>query len=386
MRLFVFRLFVLLGVLGFGSLAFAAPIIDTTTQGNWITVYGTDGFVLPHFNAPDDLVSLPSYVSGYTLTGTRGSWAFPTTDPRALVTPANTTQRRANYNYANTSFDLTVNLNRPKTFDLSFYMLDWDSYVRQTRISNVPGHADETVTNYHDGKWYRYQVSGDPSTPVTARFTALASNAVVSAVMFDTDAQIDTATKGSWIGQYGSQGYILAGFTGSSDVTSLPSWVQSYTLSGNRYAWTTNTTDVRALVNPSDPNNRRANCAYDSNQLNFHLDVKENVVFDMAVYALDWDSYTRAGVLQLAGFDDTRRPIVGFHDGLWHIFRVHAAPNVPLDFSFSRISGGNITLSAIMFGNVQFVPEPSSMALWVLGVLAWFVRRRIKIVGHASYA
>ena len=53
---------------------------DTTTQGNWIGTYGSQGY-----DVIGNAASLPSYAT-VTPTGTldRHTWAASTTDPRAL--------------------------------------------------------------------------------------------------------------------------------------------------------------------------------------------------------------------------------------------------------------------------------------------------------------
>jgi len=163
--------------------------LDATTQGNWIGVYGADGYALPAFGAGNsDVESLPGYVSSVDLTGSRHSWSSATSDVRALVDPANTGNRKATTAFDGTSFALTVNLDEPQTFLMSFYLLDWDSFSRRQSIS-VPGYTAVDDGNFHDGHWYQYLVSGGPGNPVTAQFSRLAgANAVLSAITFDPAA------------------------------------------------------------------------------------------------------------------------------------------------------------------------------------------------------
>jgi len=173
------------------ALGLPIPVEDLTTQGTWVGTYGADGYILPAFyNSSSDVVSLPSYVSGWVWSPSisRWNWATGQSDPRAVTPPdGNPTNRSAGcfYDGGGAVRSLTVNLNQAKDFKLGVYVLDWDSTSRTERLS-VPGYEDVNVSGFNPGKWYIYDVSGGPGTPVTLTMTHTGgANTVMSAVMFD---------------------------------------------------------------------------------------------------------------------------------------------------------------------------------------------------------
>ena len=87
-------------ILCVSTVTLRSATIDTTTQGNWIGVYGNDGYILNDYlgtssqyiataSPSNDLVSLPSYISGYSYSaGTQQyQWATSTNDPRTPQNP-----------------------------------------------------------------------------------------------------------------------------------------------------------------------------------------------------------------------------------------------------------------------------------------------------------
>ena len=56
---------------------------DTTTQGNWIGTYGSQGY-----NVIGNAASYPTYATVTPTGQSTYTWAASTTDPRALQTPA----------------------------------------------------------------------------------------------------------------------------------------------------------------------------------------------------------------------------------------------------------------------------------------------------------
>ena len=119
---------------------------DTTTQGNWIGVYGNQGFnVLGSgvSNPTGDATVTPSGQSLYT-------WATPPFYAGgALQVPPAGTSRIAAAWYSSTSFTIDVNLAAGYAYNLELYFLD---YVPCSR----PGRARKntsTASNGHDAEY-----------------------------------------------------------------------------------------------------------------------------------------------------------------------------------------------------------------------------------------
>ena len=154
---------------------------DTTTEGNWIGTYGTQGY-----DVIGNAASLPSYATVTPSVQSTYTWAATTTDPRALQNPGGTGRIAACW-YSVTSFTVDVNLTDGQTHDLELYFLDWDSTSRseQVQISNAATGAvldTETVSSFHSGVYLEWAVSGN----ILITITKLAgANAVLSGLFFD---------------------------------------------------------------------------------------------------------------------------------------------------------------------------------------------------------
>ena len=123
---------------------------DTTTEGNWINTYGTQGY-----EVIGNATSLPSYATVTPSGQTNYTWAASTTDPRALQQAGGTGRIAAAWDSA-TSFTVDVNLTDGKPHDLELYFVDWDSTTRseQVQISNASTGAvldTETISSFHCG-------------------------------------------------------------------------------------------------------------------------------------------------------------------------------------------------------------------------------------------
>src|SRR6266481_7465698 len=94
---------------------------DTTTQGNWKGVYGSDGY-----NVINDAASYPSYAQVSVSGQSAYTWAASTSDARALLKAASATDRIAPCWYSFSNFTVDVNLTDGNEHKVSVYSLDWD--------------------------------------------------------------------------------------------------------------------------------------------------------------------------------------------------------------------------------------------------------------------
>ncbi len=154
---------------------------NTTTQGNWIGTYGSQGY-----DVINNASSLPSYATVTPAGQTSYTWAANTTDPRALQDAGGSGRIAATW-YSASSFTVDVNLTDGQTHDLELYFLDWDTTSRgeQVQISNASTGAvlsTQTVTSFHSGVYLQWAVSGN----LLITFTNMSgNNAVLSGLFLD---------------------------------------------------------------------------------------------------------------------------------------------------------------------------------------------------------
>ncbi len=153
---------------------------DTTTQGNWQSVYGADGY-----NVIGDTTSYPAYAAVTPSGQSSYTWAASTTDVRALER-SNDSGRVAATWYASSSLTVDVNLTDGKSHQIALYCLDWDNAGRSERIDVLDAGTGtvldtRTVTGFNSGQYLVWNISGH----VVVRVTMTAgANAVVSGIFF----------------------------------------------------------------------------------------------------------------------------------------------------------------------------------------------------------
>ena len=200
--------------LGMMSVGGYGATIDTTTGGNWIGKYGSQGYILMDYgraatnsnttgvydataSTGNDVSSLPSYVTGYSYSGFQQYlWTTNQTDPRDLQNPADPTGlRNASTSFINNDGNtqtITLNINTPTTFQLGVYGLDWDNYNGRDATVTVNGDSAELDNNnpagaYHNGEWALFNVTA-PAGPLVISFKGNGpgnSNSVLSGITFD---------------------------------------------------------------------------------------------------------------------------------------------------------------------------------------------------------
>ena len=268
---------------------------NTTTEGNWIGTYGSQGY-----DVIGNAASLPSYATVTPSGQSNYTWAASTTDPRALEDVGGNGRIAACW-FANPSFTVDVDITDGQTHDLELYFVDWDTTARveQVQISNAATGAvlnTETIKSFNSGVYLEWAISGN----VLITLTHIAGkNAVLSGLFFDAPPSAsfvkqDTTTQGNWIGTYGTQGYDVIG-----NAASLPSYATVTPSGQSNYTWAASTTDPRALEDVGG-NGRIAACWFANPSFTVDVDITDGQTHDLELYFLDWDTTARVEQVQIS--------------------------------------------------------------------------------------
>ena len=162
--------------------------VDTSTQGNWKGVYGSEGYNT--FEAS----SYPAYMSVNIGTNARYIYATgQTTDPRALqVAASGSTDRISAVWYTNDTMTTEVTFTDGASHRVAFYVMDADHRGRAERIDVIDRSTGEildtrTVDQFDSGQYLSWNVKGS----VGFKFTNLPGslNAVFSGLFIDSNGQ-----------------------------------------------------------------------------------------------------------------------------------------------------------------------------------------------------
>jgi hypothetical protein len=155
---------------------------DTTTQGSWQGVYGSQGAVVVGDTQQllPTIQVTPQGVSGFV-------WAPSTPDPRAPQKVSNPADRIAGVWYSSTSFTLDVNITDGQTYRLALYLLDWDQQVRAETITAFDPATRAIVDTrgisaFANGVYLIWRVQGHVVIQITNAPGSV--NAVVNALFF----------------------------------------------------------------------------------------------------------------------------------------------------------------------------------------------------------
>ncbi len=153
---------------------------DTTTKGNWRTVYGTDGYVVV-----EDQTLNPTYVAPAATGQSEVFWTNSTSDPRALQKATNPSDRIAGVWFAANSFTVDLNITDGNTHQLAVYCLDWDHANRAETLEIIDTNStvldSQSLSNFSGGTYVIWNISGH----VKLRVTLTGGwNAVLSGLFF----------------------------------------------------------------------------------------------------------------------------------------------------------------------------------------------------------
>jgi hypothetical protein len=163
---------------------------DNTTQGNWMGVYGNEGFQLTEI-APN----LPGWAQIALNGNWTHTWASSTSDVRGLQKPANPNDRIAATWYTpngwdNSQYSINFNFTDGQTHRLAIYALDWDfNNGRSLQLEIVDATTGEilntqNVTSYSNGAYLVWNVKGQVTVKVRNGGSS-SVNGVISGVFID---------------------------------------------------------------------------------------------------------------------------------------------------------------------------------------------------------
>jgi hypothetical protein len=151
--------------------------IDTTTQGNWIGVYGSEGRVIPN-----GATTLPAYAQVSVGSATPYTWSPSTAEQRALQLVGG--GRAAQCWYSPDTFTIDLNFTDGNIHRVAIYGLDWDGIARGEQVDILNAGAGtvldtRSLSGFSNGSYLVWNVQGH----VVIRITRVSSvNAVLSAL------------------------------------------------------------------------------------------------------------------------------------------------------------------------------------------------------------
>ncbi len=338
--------------------------LDTTTQGAWKNIYGASGY---------DLIQSPPSIPSYAQVTVNGAfiftWAGATSDARALQVP-NSGNRIAATWYAGGSFSYDLNLTDGLTHQISLYAVDYDSSGRAERIDIIDPSTGSvldtrTLTSFSGGQYPVWNITGHVTIQVTQ---LLGPNAVVSGLFFDTAGaapvgstlfeKLDTITLGNWENAYGGDGYNFVG-----GPSSLPNYAQvTVTGTPQTFLWAGGTSDARALQIPNSQN-RIAGTWYKSGSFGFNINMTDQNVHRVALYALDYDNGGRSERVDVidtnTGVTLDSRTIGSFVSGQYLVWNLQGNIQIVI----TQLSGTNAVVSGLFFGRSPLVTTPETLVL-----------------------
>jgi VCBS repeat-containing protein len=327
---------------------------DGTSQGNWQSNYGADGY-----NVLGDASSYPSYATVTPSGQTLYVWAPSSTDPRALQNAGGSGRVAAAW-YSPTSFTLNVNVSGGTAHPMALYFLDWEAAgrIETVNIYDVSSGTlldNRTVSNFSSGQYLVWNITGN----VTVQISSTAGpNAVLSGIFFGggtgssgpppaATAQFtasDTSTMGNWKGVYGTNGFNVIG-----DVTQYPAFATVTPSGQSSWTWASSTSDVRALQKSESTTDRIAATWYSGSSFTVDINLTDTNSHQIAIYMLDWDATGRSQRVDILNASNSQvldtRTVSNFSNGEYLVFT--ATGHVQL--LFTNLASPNAVLSGLFF-------------------------------------
>jgi hypothetical protein len=137
--------------------------------------------------------------------------------------------------------------------------------------------------------------------------------------------------------------------------------VQVSTSGNSSYTWAASTQDQRALTKANNPGDRIASTWYASSQFDISLNFTDGRAHRIALYAVDWDTVTRAETLEVldanTGAVLDSRGVSGFNQGVYVNWIISGQVTIRV----RRNSGPNTVISGLFIDGVSGSQTPTPL-------------------------
>lgn len=363
---------------------------DTQTQGDWLPVYGAEGYVIA-----GDQTSNPSYVTP-SIAGPPAVSTFTNTSAEALVKASSPATRVAAAWSAASPIVIDLNCNDTVTVhQVALYWADYDPKAAGQTVEVLDANGIKLATQtlpatFTGGLYLVCNISGH----VKISISNVAGNAILSGIFFGgptvtaTFVKSDRVTQGSWLDLKGKQVYGADGYSIAPDsaqtpnLTKNPSYLPSGpTVTALTYDFAseaTNGTEAGRLQLPSGGTGSLASVWYQltGSAITIDLPFADSAAHQVALYFWDYDQNRdeTIQVLDAAGTVlGTPQKLSSFGTGAYLIWKI--AGHVTISIT-SNTTGNNLVLSGIffdapptttlMFAAVSAAPVAYDFTVWLM--------------------
>jgi hypothetical protein len=330
--------------------------LDTSTQGNWRSAYGADGYTV----IGDQAVN-PSYANPAPAGQQLWVYTSSTTEVRAPQKGSNPADRVAAVWFSWNTFTVDLNFSDQAVHQVALYFLDWDRTDRRQTVDILDGdgnllNSQVLTSSFNGGAYLVWNLSGK----IRIRVSLIAGlNSVISGLYFGTASgppppppvtsgtatfvRADTTTKGSWHGVYGLDGYTIVG-----DQSLNPGYVTPVPASNQSYTYVASTSDVRAPQKAANPADRVAGVWFNWGTFTVDLNFTDQAQHQLAIYCLDWDTNFRSQTVDVLDSNNNllnSQSISSFNGGVYLVWNVSG--HVKLRFTLN--GGLNPVVSGLFF-------------------------------------
>ncbi len=175
-------------------------------------------------------------------------------------------------------------------------------------------------------------------------------NSVISGIFLgdgEITSQVDDFD-GNWVGGYGSDGFVLAGYDPSGSVEVLEP-ADFGLIEGRLFTWEAPTGDGRALQHPYS--SRREASTWFGEAVVGELYFSESYTGPLSVYGVDWDSTARRQTVSFSGPGvDYSQTVDSLSGGSWVTHNITVQAGDVVTIRADRIAGSNAVISGVFLG------------------------------------